>query len=201
MSKIFYEPNSIFSEIITQLKNGIKDRNHGFHTPTFSNLEENGSISSRIIVLRNFSQENMEIDFHSDIRSKKIDQLKINHKTNFLFYDYKTKIQLRIKTISKIEYNNEITNKAWINSKLMSRKCYLTKKKPSSFTNYPEDGMPEHLKGIEPTKEESEKGYLNFCVINNQIYEIEWLFLSSDGHKRLLINIDKNQKNYQWLIP
>ena len=38
-------------------------------------------------------------------------------------------------------------------TKLFSRKCYLTKKAPSSITNLPEDGIDESLKGKEPTLE------------------------------------------------
>ena len=82
-------------------------------------------------------------------------------KSNFVFYDYKIKIQLRIKTITKIHYDNKITKEAWKQTRLFSRKCYLTQKAPSSITTIAEDGIPEHLKGIDPNKNESEIGYTN----------------------------------------
>ncbi|SVD55607.1 uncharacterized protein METZ01_LOCUS408461, partial [marine metagenome] len=54
-----------------------------------------------------------------------------------------------------------VTKNAWDLSRLSSRKCYLTEKAPSSITTLPEDGIPKHLKGINPSQEESEKGYDN----------------------------------------
>ena len=84
---------------------------------------------------------------------------------------------------------------------MSSRKCYLTKKNPSSYTNKAEDGLPKHLKGVNPKLDESEQGYKNFVVITNNINEIEWLNLSAKGHRRLLINFDKKIKKFNWLIP
>ena len=83
----------------------------------------------------------------------------------------------------------------------MVGKCYLTSKDPSSFTSVPEDGIPEHLGGKEPEFEESEKGYKNFTVVENNIYEIDWLYLEFSGHRRLNINFIENQPTYNWLIP
>ena len=36
---------------------------------------------------------------------------------------------------------------------------------------------------------------------DNQIKTIEWLYLSSKGHRRLLFEMNKNQYNFHWLIP
>ena len=75
------------------------------------------------------------------------------------------------------------------------------KKSPSSKTNIPEDGLPKHLQGIDPTKNESEQGYNNFAVIQNKIESIDWLYLSYSGHKRLSINFKNNMPEFSWLIP
>ena len=55
--------------------------------------------------------------------------------------------------------------------------------------------------GKEPSKEESEKGYKNFTVIQNKIIEIDWLYLEASGHRRLKITFKENIKNFEWLIP
>ena len=86
-------------------------------------------------------------------------------------------------------------------SKLSSRKCYLALKPPGSNTNIDEDSIPKHLKNKDPEKQESEKGYNNFVVVENIIKNIEWLYLSSSGHKRLLINLNNKDNKFQWLIP
>ena len=148
-----------------------------------------------------FDEEKLLLNFHTDFRSPKILDLKKNNNSSFLFYDHSIKIQLRIKTLSSINNQNEIAKQSWDLTQLSSRKCYLTKKRPSSKTNIPEDGLPKHLQGIDPTKNESEGGYNNFAVIQNKIESIDWLYLSYSGHKRLSINFKNNIPEFSWLIP
>ena len=124
MGQLIDNTDKIFQYIKTQLSKGIKNRQHGFHTPVFSNLKNTRQISSRIVVLRKFYSSKMKINFHSDFRSKKIEELKLNPETNFLFYDQKLKIQLRIKTISTVHYNDKVAQQAWKQTKLSSRKCF-----------------------------------------------------------------------------
>ena len=201
MSIFDENPNNIFNNIKNLLTIGVEDRKHTFHTPIFSN-NNNDMTNSRVVVLRNFKHNKMTLIFNTDYRSPKIIELKKNNKTSFVFYDTKIKIQLRIKTLTKIHYNNDVTLEAWEKTRLFSRKCYLTEKAPSSPTNIPEDGISEHLKGINPEQKESENGYKNFSVIENFIQEIDWLYLAASGHRRLKILVNnKNEFTFEWIIP
>ena len=193
--------HEIFEEIKTNLTRGVKDRKHAFHNPVFCNVDQDGGVDSRVVVLRNFDPINMILNFHTDYRSPKVSNLKQNNKSMLVFYDHKLKIQMRIKTTSIINYQNEIAKEMWDKTKLLSRKCYLTSKDPSSLTSLPEDGIPEHLIGKEPEFEESEKGYKNFTVIENKINEIDWLYLEISGHRRLNLLFQNNKPQFQWLIP
>jgi|TARA_Y100000814_G_C12212141_1_gene361742 pyridoxine/pyridoxamine 5'-phosphate oxidase len=193
--------HEIFEEIKTNLTRGVKDRKHAFHNPVFCNVDQDGGVDSRVVVLRKFDPINMILNFHTDYRSPKVSNLKQNNKSMLVFYDHKLKIQMRIKTTSIINYQNEIAKEMWDKTKLLSRKCYLTSKDPSSLTSLPEDGIPEHLIGKEPEFEESEKGYKNFTVIENKINEIDWLYLEISGHRRLNLLFQNNKPQFQWLIP
>ena len=193
--------NDIFEDIKRNLSRGVKDRKHTFHTPVFCNVDNENSIESRVVVLRQFDSTNMVLNFHTDIRSPKVYSLKQNKNSLFVFYDHKLKIQLRIKTTSTINNQNKVTQEMWEQTKLFSRKCYLTEKAPSSSTNLPEDGIDESLGGREPTLEESERGYKNFTVVQNQIQQIDWLYLAASGHRRLKIILEKQIPSFQWIIP
>ena len=193
--------NEIFEDIKRNLTRGVKDRKHTFHTPVFCNIDNENSIESRVVVLRQFDSPNMVLNFHTDFRSPKMLGLQQNNNSLFVFYDHKLKIQLRVKTTSTINNQNKVTEVMWEKTKLFSRKCYLTEKAPSSPTNLPEDGIDESLVGREPTLEESEKGYKNFTVVQNQIKEIDWLYLAASGHRRLKIIIEKKIPSFQWIIP
>ena len=209
MTENIKKPESILTEVKILLKSAVKDRHHPYHTPVFSNISNDNKSNSRVIVLRNFDEKEFIMNFHSDFRSPKIKDLQKNKQSSFLFYDAKKKIQLRIRTNSKINHENNITKNAWEKTSLSSRKCYLAMYAPSSITSKLDDGIPSHLKGIDPGIEESEYGYQNFVVIQNKILDIDWLHLSSSGHKRLLIKIKKemsanrwvNKLHYNWIIP
>ena len=159
------KPNSIIEQIWSNLNDGVQDRDHDYHTAVFSSLDNNHQPTSRTIILRSCIKEDKILTFHSDFRSPKTIDIKKNNECFLLFYSSKLKEQLRIKVLSSLQYKNHITKEAWEKTQLMSRKCYLTSFPPGHLINYPTDGIPDHLIGKEPEKIESEKGYINFCVI------------------------------------
>ena len=201
MSKLYENSESIFKNIIDLLSKAVKNRRHPYHTPVFSNTTTKNLVESRVIVLRKFDEINFLLNFHTDFRSPKIKNLKNTSSSYMLFYDPKIKIQLRIKTLSTIHNLNSVSKKAWDYTKLASRKCYLTQSPPTSTTSKPEDGIPDHLIGTDPSKHESETGYKNFAVIENKIKNIDWLYLKSSGHRRLNINCTQKNPKFKWLIP
>ena len=201
MAYLNENPKLIFDNIKELLIEGVKNRHHPFHTPVFTNTDSNNLGDSRIIVLRNFDPKNLILNFHTDFRSPKITRLLQNNKSSFVFYDINLKIQLRIKATSNVNNQNYTTRIMWDKTRLMSRKCYLTKKAPSSITSDPEDGIDLSLKGKEPTKNDSEKGYKNFAVVENKIMEIDWLYLDANGHRRLNIKVNNKKPSFDWIIP
>ncbi len=193
--------DEIYKDIKRNLTRGVKDRKHNFHTPVFCNLNNDGEIESRVVVLRKFDPLKMLLNFHTDFRSPKANNLQNKKSSLFVFYDHRLKIQMRIKTTSTLNNKNNIAKEMWDKTKLLSRKCYLTEKDPSSSTSFPEDGIPEHLVGKEPNFEESEKGFKNFAVVENKINEIDWLYLEISGHRRLNIIFKNEIPEFQWIIP
>ena len=191
----------IFEDIKRNLIRGVNDRKHSFHTPVFCNISNNSEIEARVVVLRKFDPLNMVLNFHTDFRSPKASDLKNNNNSLFVFYDHKLKIQMRLKTTSILNNQNEVAKEMWDKTRPLSRKCYLTQKEPSSFSSFPEDGLPEYLVGREPDFEESEKGFKNFTVVENTVNEIDWLYLEISGHRRLKLVFKNKKPEYQWLIP
>ena len=81
----YYEDFSeIKKKIWSMLNNAVKDRSSQFRIPVFS-CGENDNIESRIVVLRKSDENNNIVQFHSDIRSDKIDILKKILKHLFCF--------------------------------------------------------------------------------------------------------------------
>jgi len=196
----YYENSKeIEKKIWDLLSNAVKDRSSEFRTPVFI-CGDDGDLDGRVVVLRKTDQQNNFIQYHSDIRSSKIEKIKKNPNCSILFYGKEEKIQLRLKVECEINHDNDITKESWEKTGHISRKCYLVENGPGTVSSKPTSGLDKKFDNFDFTKEESEAGYKNFCVIKCKIKSIEWLYLAAKGHRRALIEL-KTSKKFTWLIP
>ena len=199
MQPAYYEDfNEIKKKIWLMLDDAITNRASQFRIPTFI-CGDQSDFDGRIVVLRKSDQLNNIVQFHSDIRSDKIEKLKKNPKAAMLFYDKDEKIQVRLKIECVVNHNNEITKESWSKTQHISRKCYLVDNGPGSESSSPTSGLKPELDNFEFTMEQSEKGYKNFTVIQCKIKLIEWLYLAAKGHRRA--RFDLETKKDTWLVP
>ena len=199
MQPAYYEDfKEIKNKIWSMLDDAVTNRSSQFRIPVFI-CGDKKDFDGRIVVLRKSDQKNNTVQFHSDIRSDKIDKLKKNPKAAMLFYDKEEKIQVRLKVECVINHNNDVTKESWSKTQHISRKCYLVDNGPGSESETPTSGLKPELNNFEFTMEQSEKGYKNFTVIQCKIKSIEWLYLAAKGHRRAKFNLETNKDT--WLVP
>ena len=199
MQPAYYEDLAeIQNKYWSMLEDAVTNRSSPFRIPVFM-CSNNDEIDGRIVVLRKSDRENNLLQFHTDLRSPKVDILNNNNKASLLFYDKEEKIQLRVKVECEINNQNSVTEASWKKTQHISRRCYLTDSPPGSISENPTSGMISKLEDFDYTMEQSEDGYKNFTVIKCYIKSIEWLYLAAKGHRRAKFDI-KNNKEY-WLIP
>ena len=189
-----------YLKIWSLLALGLEKRDSPYHIPIFI-CNNNEILDGRIIVLRGVNKLEKKLWFHSDIRSNKIKALKLNPKATLLFYDKNEKIQLRISCKIIINYQNDITESSWNKTAHMSRQCYLGENAPGTEITSASSGLTSDVDNFKYTIKESEKGYKNFCVIENFIESIEWLYLAAKGHRRAYFCFKNNLLEKKWLIP
>ena len=199
MQLAYYENFSeIKKKIWLMLNDSVTNRNSQFRIPTFI-CGNQSDFDGRIVVLRKSDQKNNIVQFHSDIRSDKIEKLKDNSKAAMLFYDKEEKIQVRLKVMCTINHDNNITKESWLKTVHMSRKCYLVNNGPGTESDKPTSGLKPELDNFGFTIEQSEVGYKNFTVIQCEIKSIEWLYLAAKGHRRAKFDLETNKNT--WLVP
>ena len=199
MQPAYYENfKEIKKKIWSMLDDAVTNRSSQFRIPIFI-CGDQKDFDGRIVVLRKSDQTNNLLQFHSDIRSEKINKLKNNKNASMLFYDKEEKIQVRLKVECIVNHSNEITKESWSKTGHMSRKCYLLDNGPGTESPNPTSGLKPELDNFEFTMEESEKGYKNFTVIQCKIKSIEWLYLAAKGHRRARFDIES--KKDTWLVP
>ena len=199
MQPAYYEDfNEIKKKVWSMLDDAVTNRSSQFRIPTFI-CGHNNDVDGRIVVLRKADQQNNLVQFHSDIRSDKIELLKNNSNAALLFYDKDEKIQVRLKVNCIINHKNDITKNSWEKTQHISRKCYLVDNGPGTESDIPTSGLKPELDNFDYTKEQSEEGYKNFTVIQCKIKSIEWLYLAAKGHRRAKFDLESNKDT--WLVP
>ena len=199
MQPAYYENfDEIKKKIWLMLNDAVTNRASQFRIPTFI-CGDQSDFDGRIVVLRKSNQKDNIVQFHSDIRSDKIEKLKRNPKAAMLFYDKEEKIQVRLKVECLVNHNNEITKESWSKTQHISRKCYLVDNGPGSESKIPTSGLKPELDNFEFTMKQSEEGYKNFTVIQCKIKSIEWLYLAAKGHRRARFDLENNRNT--WLVP
>ena len=182
----------------SMIEDAVTNRASSFRIPVFI-CSHQDEVEGRIVVLRKSDKKNNLLQFHTDLRSPKIEILKKNNKASLLFYDKEEKIQLRVKAICEINNQNSITEESWKKTQHISRRCYLTDSAPGTISNKPTSGMISQLENFDFTMKQSEDGYKNFTVIKCKIKSVEWLYLAAKGHRRAKFDLENNKE--MWLVP
>ena len=194
MESLLNDPVKIYDQIWSFLEEGVKDRNSPFHTPTLITLENNDIPSARTLVLRGVDRKTETLRFHTDKRSKKIEQINSNPNSVIHIYSQHEKLQLRFKSNLTLHTNGLLLENAWEKSYGMSKICYQVGEKPGSVIKSQDN--------YEYIPEENHDGKDNFIVILAKIIETEWLYLSCEGHRRAKFTHSKdNELEVAWLVP
>ena len=180
------------------LDDAVTNRSSAFRIPVFICAHQN-EVDGRIVVLRKSDRKNNLLQFHTDLRSPKVDILKKNKNASLVFYDKEEKIQLRAKVECEVNNQNFITEESWKKTQHISRRCYLTDSPPGTESQNPTSGMISKLEDFDYTMEQSEEGYKNFTVIKCKIKSVEWLYLAAKGHRRAKFDFDNKKES--WLVP
>ena len=199
MQPAYYENlEEIQNKYWSMLEDAVINRASPFRIPVFICANQN-EVDGRIVVLRKSDRKNNLLQFHTDLRSPKVDILKKNNKASLLFYDKEEKIQLRVKVDCEINNQNSVTEASWKKTQHISRRCYLTDNPPGSISQNPTSGMISKLEDFDYTMEQSEDGFKNFTVVKCKIKSAEWLFLAAKGHRRAKFDLINNKNT--WLVP
>ena len=199
MQPAYYENlEEIQNKYWSMLDDAVTNRASPFRIPVFM-CSYQDELNGRIVVLRKSDRNKKLLQFHTDLRSPKVEILKKNKNASLLFYDKEEKIQLRVKVECEVNNQNLITDESWKKTQHISRRCYLTDSPPGTISDNPTSGMISKLEEFDYTIEQSEDGYKNFTVIKCEIKSIEWLYLAAKGHRRAKFDLETN-KNV-WLVP
>lgn len=163
--------------------NAISEKNHCFRSFVLSTVDKHNKPNSRTVILRSFNPELLEFNIYSDLRSKKIIDLKNSPYAQLLFYDNISLFQI----IVKAELTNKNTDTNIFNNQPdHSKKNYTTLKPPGELVNDP--------------YEISIGNDINFCELTFKANSFEVLDLSNDVNIRSRFKINNRWKG-DFIVP
>ena len=149
MQPAYYENfEEIQKKLWSMLDDAVINRSSPFRIPVFICADQN-EVDGRIVVLRKSDRNSNVLQFHTDLRSPKVDILNKNNKASLLFYDKEEKIQLRVKVECEVNNQNSITEESWKKTQHISRRCYLTDSPPGTNSDNPTSGMISKLEDFD----------------------------------------------------
>lgn len=190
--------------IWTSLANGVQEASHPwcfgfFSTVALSSNDGSGPIpNTRTVILRRVQLASRSLDFHTDGRSGKVQEMEAASHVSWLFYDVASKIQLRLQGRAEV-IKGSIADAAWNNTPLQSRSSYLSVTSPGERVA---EQQPPDLTDRDTTLSESERGRQYFRVVRTTVQSLDWLYLREMGHVRAAIAYGQSGEcSASWLVP
>ncbi|WP_029056895.1 pyridoxamine 5'-phosphate oxidase family protein [Stappia stellulata] len=190
----FYDDLDLtLEEIFKRLSDGVRNRRSAFHTPALATVTPQGAPDVRTMVLRGVETSPLTLRFHTDIRSGKVDQVSQNPNGFCEIYDSNCKIQLRLTCRMTVLGDGETAERAWSETRAMSRACYQIETGPG--TEIPAPGAAVYA------PERLDEGRANFAVLMAEVMKMEWLYLAARGHARARFERGAGDWTGCWLAP
>ena len=182
--------NKIEQLIWDFFQQGVKNKKSAFHYPTIATGNER-RFNLRTVILREVVRESHIIIFHTDIRSKKIEELKSNNRLHLHVYDKKNKIQIQAEGKAEIFNKVKLNELTWNSLSNNTKSAYLIKETPGIKIKSEKDF--NYL--------DEKKGFRNFAIVKVGIKKITFLNLNYDGNKKAFFEYGKNNIKYFWIVP
>ena len=179
-----------------------RSRHTPMHTPVVGTQDGN----MRVMVLRDYDPTTRLMRFHTDARSPKVAEIGAGEGGNtplgVLLYDPEQKIQIRCKGFGRIESEGPLADAAWDQSTTFARRCYLAEDAPGAISDGPVSGLPEWTEGLKPSEAQVAPARENFAILLVEVQQLDWLFLSNDGHRRaVLTGSAEGGWDGHWVVP
>lgn len=195
MEEVFLSNNlaAINIQIWQMLEQAVKIYRAPFHWGVLATINKNKP-ELRSVIVRKVNADLCQIFFHTDIRSPKIKQLQQHCTASWLFYDAPSKIQLRMNATVVIHTDDAVADESWENSKLAGKLTYSTSSPAGTLLETPE---LINLNEKSPDENVLLNARRNFCVVETQVLNSDWVYLHHSGNRRAYF--DYQSGNQSWM--
>jgi pyridoxamine 5'-phosphate oxidase len=194
MEDIFLSQNlsEINAAIWNMLEQATKSHRAPFHYGTIATIHHHIP-ELRTVILRRVLQDTHQLFFHTDVRSQKVEQLKEHPLLSWLFYDEKSRIQLRLYAKAVLHTKDAVADYGWEHSRLASKLCYTTSSPSGTALQTPEL-INLNVKEADDALLETARNH--FCIVETIINKMDWVFLHLSGNRRAIFDYENGFKTW-----
>jgi hypothetical protein len=127
--------------------------------------------------MRAVERTTRSVRFHTDRRSPNLRDIGDNRRVAIAGYDAALKVQIRLSGVATVHFGDTVAAEAWAGSATYSRLCYAQAAPPGSAIAAP-------LAAVQPAELIVAAGFANFVAVIVAVDQMDWLYLSSRGHRR-----------------
>jgi len=180
---------NIESAIWRELQACIRDPAHAWRTPVLATSTEAGAADARVLVLREVEPQARLLRFFTDARSRKVAQIASRTQGVLVMWSPVLHWQLRLEVNLAMAVSGPAVSSRWDRLKgSRSAGDYLSALPPGELLDACVDGVP---------KAPTICSHGHFALLDASVRAIDWLALSTDGHRRARFEAD----GAHWLQP
>ncbi len=182
-----------------QLEKAVHDPEAPFRYLTVCSVDQNLQPQARTMVLRAASMETRELEFHTDVRSPKWEELRQNQRATVLGYYPGNRLQLRLQgTVTLHAPGTQRAQSAWLKLSHWTKHTYAG--------GPPGDELafePAQVTSTNPESADSAKGQTYFGVLIFQATSLDRFQLQRQNNQRMLFQYDQSGSitSGNWVNP
>ena len=181
-----------------ELNNAAKDRHAGFRYLNVCTIDTESKPQARMMVLRRTDSAQRLLEFHTDIRSAKWQELAINPAATVLGFCPQSRLQLRLQGYFKRhDPSSALAEQTWQGLPVWTRRSY-TGGPPGEESLFPRD-QNRHAE----SEESGEDGKRHFGVLIFQVESLDWFPLQRNDNRRarLIYSATGRLTSFTWVNP
>lgn len=190
----------VYSAIWALLARGAALSRDPMHCPALATNSAQGC-QVRTVILRGVDERARTLTCFSDARAAKVDEIRENEHIQWLFYNPRKQIQLRISGSATVHTDDQLADIHWERVKGFSRLNYCTEQAPGTPINEPSSGLPARLVRRLSHLMHGNVGRANFAVMVGRVDTIDWLRLSKTGNIRARFQWEADRMDAFWVVP
>ena len=157
-----------------------------------------GGPKLRGVILRHTDEHHATVQFHTDLRSPKVAELRHLPKAAMTGWDADSNLQIRLEGDAFIHPDGAEKRAAWHAARLQSRLLYTAPLRPGSAVGSPDSAQPlDDTAGPDALA----LAYTHFAVVSVVLTRVEMLQINSDGHFRARFEKTPTGWGGSWIAP